>query len=615
MIVTMHKNKRKGASIMKKIGIFMLAVLLLLSLFSGCGSNPSEDGSPTPPPPTEAPATSAPQATTVPTKPTDTPTTSAPQETPEPTPVEPASHLAPGKVALDANGIPNERYDYELPLTEDDVTFSCWTTVWFPQFLGDPDYNRNEFVVEEANRTGVHINYSIISSGEMATNFAVLLASESLLDIMAKPDSYYPGSALSAIEDNYFINILDYKEYCPNYMYIANKYAPEDKVLHDSIYLNKDNILCFWSVMEDAVPSNTFQARTDWLEKVGLTVDDIRTVEDFINLCEVFRSQIDTAIYPLHATASALDVNHFFACYDFYTGPGAFPGAANKNGSAEFYFRNDDAKAYVEMFREFFARGFVDPNWNNSDSWAWKENVYAGKTGIVTIAVDEIPSYTAMIDDPDADFHVLHKVVRYQGQMLHLGNDATHRFYGTTGISTSCENIPLAVSWCDWRYSPSGSDYASWGIQGLTWDYNDEGIRELTEFVTNNPYGAPISWCMTMWGMNRFADHGLASVEVQYAFPAARNYYQMVSWQVNEFAYDGAYEWPRGATLDTEEKKEFASLCTDMSTYIQEHITMFVTGDAPMSEWDNYIQALYEMNLAEGEAIYTTALQRYLNDT
>ena len=34
-----------------------------------------------------------------------------------------------------------------------------------------------------------------------------------------------------------------------------------------------------------------------------------------------------------------------------------------------------------------------------------------------------------------------------------------------------------------------------------------------------------------------------------------------------------------------------------------------------MSEWDNYIQALYEMNLAEGEAIYTTALQRYLNDT
>lgn len=610
----MHKNNRKGASIMKKIGIFILAVLLLLSLFSGCGSNPSEDGSTTPPP-TDAPAASTPQATAAPTaKPTDTPTTSAPQETAEPTPVEPASHLAPGKVALDANGIPNERYDYDLPLTEEDAAFSCWTTVWFPQFLGDPDYNRNEFVIEEANRTGVHINYSIISSGEMATNFAVLLASESLLDIMAKPDSYYPGSALSAIEDHYFINILDYKEYCPNYMYIANKYAPEDEVLHDSIYLNRDNILCFWSVMEDAVPSNTFQARTDWLEKVGLTVDDIRTVEDFINLCEVFRSQIDTAIYPLHATASALDVNHFFACYDFYTGPGAFPGAANKNGSAEFYFRNDDAKAYVEMFREFFARGFVDPNWNNSDSWAWKENVYAGKTGIVTIAVDEIPSYTAMIDDPDADFHVLHKVVRYPGQVLHLGNDATHRFYGTTGISTGCENIPLAVSWCDWRYSPSGSDYASWGVQGLTWEYNEEGVRELTEFVTNNPYGAPISWCMTMWGMNRFADHGLASVEVQYAFPAARNYYQMVSWQVNEFAYDGAYEWPRGATLDTEEKKEFASLCTDMSTYIQEHITMFVTGDAPLSDWDNYIQALYDMNLAEGEAIYTQALQRYLKD-
>lgn len=584
---------------MRKILILGMALLLVISLFSGCGQ-PAGNG--------DAQASAEPAATAKPAEATPSPTAAA-TEAP---PAGGISNLAPGKVKVDADGAPDAPYEYTLPLSDSDAVFSCWTTVWFPQFLGDPDYNKNEFIVEQENRTGVHIHYDIVSSVDMATNFAVLLASEDLRDIMTHPDTYYPGTALSAIEDNYFINIYDYKEYCPNYMYVANKMAPDDMRLHDSIYLDKTHILKFWSVMDQPLPATTYMVREDWLDKLGMKVDDIRTVDDFMDMLEAFKSQIDTAIYPLVAFGSVLDTNHYFACYDFYTMVGEFPGAAVKEGKAEFQFRNDDAKAYVEMYREFFARGFVDPNWGTGDSWDFKENVYANKTGVLSIAVDEISSYLPMIQDPNASIHPLHKPVLYEGQVLHLGNDASQRFYGGCGISAGCEDIPLVVSWCDWRYSPSGSDFATWGIQGLTWDYNDSGERELTDFVLQNPYGCPTSWCMTMWAMNRFSDHGLAGVEVQYAFDDARPYFPLVSWQVHEYTYDGAYEWPLAASLDAEQSREFLSLCTDLNTYISEQIPIFATGDAPMSEWDNYLETMYALNLAEGEAIYTEAYQNYL---
>ena len=59
----------------------------------------------------------------------------------------------------------------------------------------------------------------MIASASRKENFAALLASDDLLDIMISYSSYYPSTMFNSIEDGYSINLYDYKEYMPNYYY------------------------------------------------------------------------------------------------------------------------------------------------------------------------------------------------------------------------------------------------------------------------------------------------------------------------------------------------------------------------------------------------------------
>jgi hypothetical protein len=378
-------------------------------------------------------------------------------------------NYADGKVELDADGIPLERYEYELPLTNADTVFTSWTTVWFPQFLGDPDYNNNEFIVEQETDGRERRIQNRLKRGH-GRQFCGPPRLGRSLRLFGDVDAFYPGPAVAAIEDEYFANIYDYRSYCPNYIYLANRYAPDDVKLHDTIYLDNTHILGFWSIMNKAVPAATYQVRTDWLERVGLTIDDIRTIDDFNDMLMRFKTQIDGALYPLVAFGSVLDTTHFFACYDFYTMVGEFPGAAIKDGRAEFQFSNDDARAYVEMYYNFFKNGFVDPNWNTGESWDFKQNVYESKTGVMSIAVDEIASYLPMIDDPKADISLCtSSPSRNQSA---FGQRRDQLLLGRTSISAKCEKHPLAVTWCDWRYSPPLA-VRLLGNRGLTWEYDE----------------------------------------------------------------------------------------------------------------------------------------------
>lgn len=136
---------------MKRTLSLILAVLMVVALFAGCGKDTT---TPTTPDTPDTPASSAPS--------TGTETPDAP-ETPE-APVEEDSpyNFAKGKFKADEKGLALEKYEYELPLTTTDEVFTMWTTSFTPDYLPEGGYQEMEFPRAVYELTGVNMEYVMI---------------------------------------------------------------------------------------------------------------------------------------------------------------------------------------------------------------------------------------------------------------------------------------------------------------------------------------------------------------------------------------------------------------------------------------------------------------------
>ncbi len=141
------------------------------------------------------------------------------------------------------------------------------------------------------------MEYNIIASAQRAENFSVLLASDSLLDIMAGAASFYKGGPFrnAVVEEEYFVNLYDYREYMPNFIYEATK-DPEDRDTINTVFTEKDLILSFYALRKEKELNSGAFARGDWLEDMGKTNADIKTFDDIHEMLLFFKieKRIDT---------------------------------------------------------------------------------------------------------------------------------------------------------------------------------------------------------------------------------------------------------------------------------------------------------------------------------
>ena len=108
---------------------------------------------------------------------------------------------------------------------------------------------------------------------------------------------------------------------------------------------------------------------------------------------------------------------------------------------------------------------------------------------MVTMNPSQVPDFENATDDPDVEWTSIARTLRYDGQILKFGQKTSNMTYGVTVVSAKCENIPLAMTWCDYFFSPEGSEYSSYGPEGITWAYNEAGEKELTDLILKNPQG------------------------------------------------------------------------------------------------------------------------------
>ena len=149
----------------------------------------------------------------------------------------------------------------------------------------------------------------------------------------------------------------------------------------------------------------------------------------------------------------------------------------------------------------------------------------------------------------------------------------------------------------------------SYGIQGVDYDYDENGDIYYLEGITQNPYGYPP---MLFSRARCFSGAAFGLMYQDRTVPFFTNA-QTNAIEVWTARTDNEQAVPQSLSLTTEEGQTVAQYAPDLATYISEVIPKFVTGEKPLDDWDAFMKDVSGMHVDELVEVYQAAFDRYFD--
>ena len=494
-----------------------------------------------------------------------------------------------------------ETGEFQLPIVDEPTTLSYFVADDSNAAIMTTDWNDNEFYQEMERRTGVHLEFEMVSSADYQTNFNLMIASGNLADMIYVGASYYAEGVDAAIDDGYFLDLTDLvDEYMPNYERIRTSdvqyelLSTTDSGRLGAVYELRQSKQGPWLGL---------WIRQDWLDDLGL--DTPVTFDDYHEVLTAFKNE-KGATAPLILNFSGSDGEF-----------GTMSGGLNvlnswqldETGKVNFGPYMDAWKEYVTIMHQWYTEGLIDPDFMATDErTADMAKVVTGASGLFA-ALYTMPSvYEAASEDPNMNLAPVNPPVMNEGDEGHIRLRDSYTS-GNTAISADSENWEVALRWLDYLYTEEGALLANYGVEGDTFEFDENGKPVFTDKILNNENG----WTMTQTVASYLCPSaGIANWSDWTRELAGVPEKDQACYDVwSEFSDD--WRLPSSVTLTQEESTERAALYADISTIVKEQTAQFISGALDIeSNWDAYISALEASGMERAIEITQAAYDRYL---
>ena len=425
----------------------------------------------------------------------------------------------------------------------------------------------NPVIAEIEKRTNTKLSFELVSGTEFNNRYGVLVASSSIPDISK-------------------LNGFDYQKYASQGVYkdvaeIVDKVGPNlknsfSKESWDMVkYKGKQYAIPVENAKGKYVPA----ARKDWLDALGLDVPE--TIDEYANMLRRFTTGdpdgngIDDTYGMTGQAGWSSDLG-----VDFNVIFGAFGMMPN-----QYYVKNNQVISSMIMPEYRDALEFIHELWNDKvidpDIFTLtldqaQLRIAQGRAGSFTGWWATVPEglygQLKMKEmDPGVDFMPLPDIKGRDGK---YGLNSLGTISGTLCIAEKSKNAEAAVRLIDYVTSDEGYELAYWGIKGL--HYIEPGER-------------------TAEGQKAFEEQWLDLLS-----QLSMRYDLYVRWrsasrdpkiiEANRFMNAGTsyklYENIMYGIPSTDEKN---ALEPDLKKYQLEMLVKFVTGQVPISKWDEYV--------------------------
>lgn len=251
-----------------------------------------------------------------------------------------------------------------------------------------------------------------------------------------------------------------------------------------------------------------------------------------------------------------------------------------------------------------YKKGLIDPQIFTEDTSQAQAKVQA-KTAIVGVA----PGWTAdAVFGANADQYVALPPLKGPDGNRYINSDPDHLNYARNEflVTKNAKNVKKLMQWADKFYTDDASIQTYYGSFGIgTKKLSDGKIQVLTP-----PKGQ--SSDIFAW-TNSFRDFGPkyspTSFDKDVVLPKSNGDYTKLALD-KEYRKYAKPAFPN-VTYTPEELQKMSQQYTDISTYVTQQSSKWVTKGGVDSSWDDYVSKLNQMGLKDFVKTQVTAYNRY----
>lgn len=542
---------------MKRKGIaLMLAAVLTASIFTGCGSAEETSNSNA-----SSAETSSAQATTA--------------ETPE-----------------EVESVYGDTY----PLQNAEGKVITYYTRSNAVFSGYADYTESPFHTKLAENVGVDIQFEFDPDGTTDdSNYNLVLTRETLPDVILNEF----GNATELLEDGIIIPLNDYLEkWAPN----LNAYLEQNPEIKKAISTDDGTIYMFPWLRQDSWLC-TFRGiaiRQDWLEEQGLEMPT--NLEELDNVAHVFKEQYGAYFATVPGWLYDGGISTAFDTWEEYY--------RDDNQVVHFGPAEEGWREYMQFMNKWYEEGILDPDIASIDGTVLKTKVLNDEVGIAYTSGNNVNTWMNSLAEVGSDAKwvgVVNPVKETGGVTMLSQMDPLVTGRGAA-ITSSCQDIELAMRMLDYAYSDDGIYYYNYGTEGETYTI-ENGTPVFTSLITEDPDG--ISNALDKYTGCQWGTAGIQEVN-------------MYIQKNNDTIVDCINTWTKNTTTKmhkfpkvsptAEESMDTDSIVSSIDGYVDEMFYEFIYGDSDIDDdnvWANYLSELDKYGLQEVLSVKQAQLDRY----
>lgn len=223
------------------------------------------------------------------------------------------------------------------------------------------DWNKTQTVAEVEKQMGIKMNCTTYADQEIfSTQYAIMLTSNKLPDLFIQLDMSKSEINKNG-EDGYLLNMADYLDLMPNFSKFMDEhpdFAKYTKTADGKIYsFNRCRDTWYSRAMSWIYASNAD------LDKYGIDMSTVKTVDDFYNVLKSVKQQNPDAI-PLSLTfggQSGQRVDWMLkAAFGVFSVSTSFATGVNEAGEVFLYDTTDNWRAYLSYMHKLYNEKLLD---------------------------------------------------------------------------------------------------------------------------------------------------------------------------------------------------------------------------------------------------------------
>ena len=223
-------------------------------------------------------------------------------------------------------------------------------------------------------------------------------------------------------------------------------------------------------------------------------------------------------------------------------------------------------------------------------------------TGSMVAPLSLAPVLKALIGDESVEYVAVPNPVVNKGDEVHIYPYNASVSVGYQ-ISTQCENLDIALKWCDLQYSDDVIFQGNWGIDESNYIINDDGTVKFSDNIFKNADGfSAIDMIYSIAPTPVVVDQTRDREDDPFLNEAADLY---------DSQCDNDYNISNSLTMNDEETEIYNSVITDVMTYVQEMQVKYILGIESFDQYDAFLDKIREMGIDQATAAYQSAFDRY----